>query len=216
MKKIILLIALLISFSNFSQSIWKKGADLYKNNNVKEVKIYQLNPENENQKRLWDSESYDREGRIIEKKRFQSNGKFESHYKFEYPNDKSRILISFDKKGKEIKRIDQEYDLSDDENPLIKYSESGFFEYEYDENGNITKVWRIKTDPKQLQTENFYNENGHLIKSKSLITNRDRKSTYISTSTYELDKDGNILKITTESKGKTTSIAVYEYKKYGT
>ncbi|WP_189362866.1 hypothetical protein [Algibacter mikhailovii] len=216
MKRTILLLTLIITYSGFSQSMWKKVADKYKQNNIEEVKIYQQNVENKNQKRLWDWEFYDREGRLIEKKRFQSNRKFESHYKFEYPNNKSRILISFDKKGNEIKQIDQEFDLSNDKNPLIKFSESGFFEYEYNKNGDITKVWRIKDDPKRLQTENFYNEKGYLIKSKSLVFTSDRKSTFISTSTYDLDENGSILKITTESNGKVKSIAVYEYKKYST
>jgi len=180
---------LIITYSSFSQSMWKKAADKYKQNNIKEVKIYQTNVENKNQKRLWDWEFYDRDGRLIEKKRFKKNGKFESHYKFEYPNKKSRILISFDKKGNEIKRIDQEFDLSDDKNPLNQFSESGFFEYEYNENGGITKVWRIKDEPKRLQTENFYNEKGYLIKSKSLVFTSDRKTTFISTSTYDLDEN---------------------------
>ena len=76
MKKILLLLTLIISYSSFSQSIWKKAADLRKLNLIKETTIYLLNPENINEKRIWDWESYDKVGRLIESKRFLKNEKF--------------------------------------------------------------------------------------------------------------------------------------------
>lgn len=214
MKKTILFLALIISFSSFSQSMWKKEADRYKQNGIKEVKIYLLDLEHQNEKRLWDWEFYDKNGRMIEKKRFQPNGALESHFKFEYPNDTSRILISYNDKGKEIKRVDQEFDLSGDKNPQNQYSKNGAFEYEYNKAGDVTKVWRVKDNPKRLQTENVYDEKGFLIESKSLVFTNNQKSNYISTSTYCVDNTGNISKITTEANGTITSVAIYEYVKH--
>lgn len=196
--------------------MWKKKADLYKRNGIKEVKIYQINTYNKNEKRLWDWEFYDREGRLIEKKRFNSNSTLKTHYKFEYPNNKSRILISLDSNGNELKRDNQNFDLSNENNTLKKFSDDGYFEYEYNDNGDITKVWRIKENPKLLQTENIYNENGYLVISKRLVFTKKRKSSFISINSYTLDENGNILKIITESKGIIRNVVVYEYEKYST
>ncbi len=215
MKKVILLTTLLISCSGFSQSIWKKLADVRKNNKIKETCIYQVDLENPNKKRLWDWNSYDREGRLVESKRYFPNGKIKTHYKFEHPSPKTRILISLDKREKEIERIDQEYDLSGKKEPLKEFSDNGIFRYEYDENGNTTKVWRIKEKPELLQTEVEFDENNLRVLVKSLVFSRDR-STYISNSKFERDSEGNIKKVTYEAKGKTTSIEIHEHKKYST
>lgn len=215
MKKLILLTTFLISCSGFSQSIWKKLADVRKNNKIKETSIYQVDLENPNKKRLWDWNSYDREGRLVESKRYFPNGKIKTHYKFEHPNPKNRILISLDKRGKVIERINQEYDLSGEKEPLKEFSDNGIFRYEYDENGNTTKVWRIKEKPELLQTEVEFDENNLRVLVKSLIFSRDR-STYISTGKFERDSEGNIKKVKYEAKGKTTSIEIHEHNKYST
>jgi len=216
MRRITILLTLLISISSFSQTLWKKQADLRKKNNIKETKIYQQNPENSKQTRLWDWNFFDKEGRIVESKRYLPNGKFKTHYKFEYPNNKSRILIYLNDDGKETKRVEQEYDLSGEKEPQIEISKSGIFRYEYDENGNKTKVWNIKKNPKTLQTEVFFDENNLRIKEKLLITDRKNKTTYIMTRIYERDEDGNILKITSEVKGEIDSIEIHEHEKYST
>ena len=75
MKYKILLLTLLTSSFCFSQSIWKKQADLRKRNDIKETKIFQQSPLNSEQKRLWDWELYDINGRLVESKRFLPNGK---------------------------------------------------------------------------------------------------------------------------------------------
>ncbi|WP_412983915.1 hypothetical protein [Pontimicrobium sp. IMCC45349] len=214
MKRKILFLTLIISYSSFSQSLWKKGADLRKQNGIKETTIYLLNPKDENDKRIWDWNSYDKEGRLIESKRFLKSGELESHYKFEHPNNKTRILIYLDKRGKEIKRVDQKYDLSGEKETLNEYSKSGIFRYEYDKNGNKTKVWNIKKKPAVLQTEVFLNENNLRYKERLLIT-RKFGSAYM-TRIYERDKSGNILKIISELDGEIDSIEIHEHKKYST
>lgn len=213
MKKTVLVIALLFSISSFSQSIWKKLADMRKNNNIKETSIYQVNLENPKKKRIWDWNSFDRQGRLIEAKRYLANGKLKTHYKFEHPNPKTRVLISYDKGGKEIERIKQNYDLSEEKEPLREFSENGFFRYEYDKNGNTTKVWRTKEKPELLQTEVIFDENNLRIIEKSLVF-RQNRTTYISIRKYERDSNGNVERITTESNGKITSIEIHEHKKY--
>jgi hypothetical protein len=214
MKNIMLFFTLFISSLCFSQSIWKKQADLRKENQVKETKIYQQNPKNPDQKRIWNWELYDKTGRLIESKRFLPNGKVETHYKFEYPTDKTRTLIILNKIGKEEKRIDQKFDLSDDKRTLIAESENGIFGYEYDNRGNTIKVWRIKENPKQLQTEAFYNDDNLRVKEKLLIKKSDGSS-YISTRTYERDEKGNILKITTYGENNMVeSIEIHEHEKH--
>lgn len=216
MKKIILLLTLIITCSGFSQSIWKKGADLKKRNGIKETTIYQQNPENENERRIWDWSSYDKEGRLIESKRFLKNEELKTHYKFEYPTNKTRILIYLDKRGNETKRVEQEFDLSGEKEPLVEKSKSGIFRYEYDDNGNKIRVWNIKKSPEVLQTEVFFNEDNLRVKEKLLITDRKNKTTYIMTRIYERDENGNILKITSETKGEIDSIEIHEHKKYST
>jgi uncharacterized protein YxeA len=214
MKNIILPLILLISNVCLSQSIWKKQADLRKENGIKETTIYQQNPKNSEQKRIWDWELYDRNGRLIESKRFQPNGKVKNHYKFEYPTDKKRVLVILNKRGKEKERIKQRFDLSNDKKTLISESENGIFGYEYDDNGNTTKVWRIKENPKQLQTEIFYDENNLRIKENLRINKRDGSS-YISKRIYERDEEGNILKILTYGEDNSIeSIEIHEHRKH--
>lgn len=215
MKKAILLaVVFLISFSGLSQSIWKKLADVRKDNKIKETSVYLVNLENPEEKRLWDWNSYDRAGKLVESKRYLPNGNIKTHYKFEHPSAKTRVLISLDKRGKEIERIEQVYDLSGEKEPLKEFSDNGFFRYEYDENGNTTKVWRIKEKPELLQTEVVFDENDLRILVKSLVFGQNG-STYISTSKYERDSEGNIMKVTIEAKGKTTNIEIHEHIKYG-
>jgi len=214
MKNIILPLILLISSVCLSQSIWKKQADLRQKNQIKETTIYLQNPQNSKQKRIWDWELYDRNGRLIESKRFLPNGKVKSHYQFEYPTDKTRVLIVLNKRGKEEKRIDQQFDLSNDKEQMVSESESGILGYEYDENGNTTKVWRIKESPKLLQLEIFYDENDLRIKEKQVINKRDG-SFYISTRIYERDKEGNILKITSYGENDVIeSIELHDHEKH--
>lgn len=214
MKNIILLLTLLISSFSFSQSIWKKQADLRKKNGIKETKIYQQNLENSKQKQIWEWELYDKNGRLIESKRFLPNGKLKSHYKFDYPSDRKRILVTLNKRGNEEKRTEQKFDLSDDKKQLIAESDNGIFGYEYDDKGNTTKVWRIKENPKQLQTEVFYDNNNLRIKENLLIRKRDGTS-YISTRIYDRDEDGNILRIVTyDENDKINSIEIHEHEKH--
>lgn len=216
MKKAIILLTLIITYSSFSQSIWKKGVDLRKRNGIKETTIYLQNLDKENEKSIWDWSFYDKEGRLIESKRYLENGKLKTHFKFEYPTNKTRILIYLDEHGKETKRVEQEFDLSGEKEPLVEKSKSGIFRYEYDENGNKIKVWNIKKNPEVLQTEVFFNEDNLRVKEKLLITDSKNKTTYIMTRIYERDENGNILKITSEAKGEIDSIEIHEHKKYST
>ena len=181
------------------KNLWKKEADFNKQNRIKETSIYLQNLNNKKKKRLWDWSLYDRDGRVIEKKRYLEDGRLETHYKFEYPNNKTRILIYLDKKGKELRRVEQKFDLSGEKEPLVEISESGIFRYEYDKKGNTTKVWNIKNKPETLQTEAFFNDKNLRIKENLLITDRKNKTTYIMTRIYERDKNGNILKIISET-----------------
>ncbi|RED42997.1 hypothetical protein DFQ10_107185 [Winogradskyella eximia] len=205
---------MIITYSSFSQSIWKKGADLKKRNGIKETTIYLQNLDNESEKRIWDWSSYDKEGKLIESKRFLENGKLKTHFKFEYPTKKTRILIYLDKRGNETKRVQQEFDLSGEKEPLVEKSKSGIFRYEYDENGNKIKVWNIKKNPEVLQTEVFFDENNLRYKERLLIT-RKFGSEYM-TRIYTRDKSGNILKIISEMEGEINSIEIHEHKKYST
>ena len=158
---------------------------------------------------------FDKEGRLIESKRYLANGKLNTHYRFEYPTNKTRILISVNNRGKEIERIDQNFDLSDEKEPLEEFNKRKTLRYEYDEKGNTTKVWRISENPPLLQTEVFYDSNSLRTKENLLVTKQDG-STYIMTRVYERDESGNILKITSEAEGKVDSIEIHEHKKYST
>jgi len=102
-KNKILLLTFLISGIAFSQNKLKKEINLRKENHIKESREYQQNPKNPKQKKLLDWRLYNREGLLIENKLFLSF--YNSHYKFEYLDTTSQILISLDTNGKEIERI---------------------------------------------------------------------------------------------------------------
>ena len=214
MKKFTLILALLLPVFGFSQTIWKKEADLRKQNKIKETRKYVQSVENPESKWLRDWLFYDRSGRLIESKRYRNNGEVETHHKFEYLNQTTRILIILNADGQESNRIEQEFDLTDTPKPLKSTNSSGILGFEYDEHGNLTKVWRIKENPKVLQQEAFYDENNLPYKKINRVRKRDASHFY-QTSFYERDEDGNILKITTESNGNVIGISIYEHKKYG-
>ena len=113
MKKILVPVFLMTTLSSIGQSVYRKDADLKKQNGIEQTEIYLLDKSKSMNAILFQSNSYDKNGRTIETKSYALNGKLDSHSKFEYRNDTIRIKVSVDSTETELKRIEQKFDLSE-------------------------------------------------------------------------------------------------------
>ncbi|MFC5196576.1 hypothetical protein ACFPH8_14635 [Bizionia hallyeonensis] len=214
MTKLLTSIFLLIALITNAQSVYKKSSDLKKRNKIKQTDRYLLDKSKSINPMLFGSYVYDRNGRIIDSKKFLPNGKFSSHSQFEYPNDTIRIKILFDSTGVEIKKIEQKVDLSEKEIEREKVDDKNF-EYVYDSNGNIAKIYKIKDNKKSLLMENKYNDNNYLIQESFFEFKLD--GTKIpQVIIYTRDESDNILRITRMSENEIEYIEFYTHKKYST
>ena len=196
-----------------SQNNWKIQADLKKDNNVKESKVYLIT--NDNDKKLIGWYLYDKQGRELEQKSISTNGEINSHYKFEYPNDSIRFFSSIDKNGNEISKKSQKFSLtaeslesktSDKISPIIK---------EYNSQGNMTKVWKRLDDGKILLSKFSYDKN-NLRTREILYLEKEGKSVLNTKRIIYRDQNGLLEKIVAKQKGKVDFVTVYEYEKYST
>jgi len=214
MKNTIFLILFLISSIGFSQNIFKKEIQLRKSNKIKETSFYIKYPKGK--KYLKKIEHYDRNGLLVELKKFGENGNIVERLTFEYPNDQTRILNEYDKNDSLVTSYNQKFDSSNILEPNKRKSDSKKFKYKYDKKGNLKEVWRLDLKKPLLQTEKFYNEQNRLVKQRLLIFVMIPKKYYYLTTEYKLDEDGNILEIKSIKNGKKKNTETREHKKYST
>lgn len=209
MRKIIFLLTLLVSFSCFSQSNRKIEADLIKRNRIKKTTVYTQDIDNNIKKRIWYWSLYDKEGRVIELKRFWVDEQKNEHYRFEYPNNKTQIILTFDNSGKIKFRSEREYNFSLVKEPRLFVSKNGQYRYVYDNKNNTREVWNLKKRPQTLLTKLFFDENNLIKKQKRNLPNGK-----IFTLKYKRDKYGNLSKITARVNGVIDYIETYKHEKY--
>ena len=214
MKNTIFLILFLISSIGFSQNIFKKEIQLRKSNKIKETSFYIKYPKGK--KYLKKIEHYDRNGLLVELKKFDENGNISERLTFEYPNDQTRILTEYDKNDSLITSYNQKFDSSNILEPNKRKSDSKKFKYKYDKEGNLAEVWRLDLKKPIIQTESFYDEQNRLIKQRLLIFEMFPKKYYYLTTEYKLDEYGNILEIKSIKNGKNKNTETREHKKYST
>ena len=214
MTKLLTSIILFASLVTNAQSIYKKSSELKKRNEIKQTDRYLLDKSKSINPMFFGSYVYDRNGRIIDSKEFFPNGKFSSHSKFEYPNDTIRIKILLDSTGVELKKIEQKVDLSEKKIERENIDNKNF-EYVYDSNGNIAKIYKIKDNKKSLLMEKKYNDNNYLIQESFFEFKLDRTK-IPQVIIYTRDESDNILRITRMSENEIEYIEFYTHKKYST
>ena len=214
MKNTFFLLLFLISSIGFSQNIFKKEIQLRKSNKIKETSFYVKYPKGE--KYLKKIEFYDRNGLLVELKKFDEKGNAEKRLTFEYPNDQTRILTEYDRNDSLVTSYNQKFDSSNILEPNKRKSDSKKFKYKYNKEGDLKEVWRLDLKKPLLQTENFYNEQNRLIKQRLLIFEMFPQKYYYLTIEYELDENGNILEINYIENGKKNITETLEHKKYST
>jgi hypothetical protein len=215
MKIITFIPIILFAISSFGQSVYKKDADLNKLNNIKESEIYFVDIENLNKKNLIQVNYYDRDGRNIETKGYFPRKKFKMHYKYEYPNDTTQIRISLDQEGSTMEEISWKFDLSEKVVPTLSKPNSKNRKYEYDQNGNVTKIWKLNNDSQKLVTETEYDQNNLVIK-QGYFSFKSNGTKEWQVRIYDRDAGGKIIKITTMKGDDVIDIVIYKYKKYST
>ena len=215
MKKtniLILIVFILISNIGYSQNTFKKEIQLRKVNKIKETSFFIKY--RKGKKTLTKTEFYDRNGLLIELRKFDKNGNINEKLTFEYPTEQTRFLKEYNGENNLTDSYTQNFDTREVFEPNKRKSDSKKFKYKYDDIGNLKEVWRLDLKKKMLQTESFYNEQKILIKQRILIFEIYPKKYYYLTTEFKIDEKGNVLEIKSIKDGKTENTETREYKKW--
>jgi len=212
MIKILSILCMFFTNILCSQNNWKIQADLKKNNSVKESKVFLVEPDKPNEKKLIGTYFYNKQGVEIEQIGYSLNGEIESHYIFKFPNDSTRVFISIDENGEEISKGSQAFKLSDKKPEAKTTSDDGQLRFEYDSNDRMVKVWKIQEEKDLLLTEIFYNKKN--LRVKEIMHNGMRGRLQKSVRIIKRKDNGLLETIITKEKGKKDIIMKYEYVKY--
>ena len=165
MKKtniLVLITFILTSSLGFSQNISKKEIELRKENNIQETSFFIKY--RKGKKTLTKTEFYDRNGLIVELRKFDKNGELNEKLTFHYPTEQTRTLKEYDGGNNLTNSYTQKFDTREILEPNKRKSDSKKFKYKYDNYDNLLEVWRLDLKEKMLQTEKFYNEQNRLTK----------------------------------------------------
>lgn len=162
--------------------------------------------------------SYDEMNRVTEVihyDRFYSHENPEDKYIYDYSSDNSRTMRVFEYSDDEINDNRTSVAYYDENNNIIKNKDGKIYEYEYDDEKNIVKEFIIRTDPDHIHTftddyqKMFDYDRGKLVAEYFIGNDGERDDEYFS---YNYDKKGNLVSITSRSNSEKGEGRIIEYK----
>jgi|GEM_PF-3831361 len=216
MRFLILLSILLLQAQGFSQSRQKREADLRKANKLEETHVFLQDVEDSNKRNLYYVENYDRLGRVIAKRTYNRLGRYQSYLHFEYPTDSTRVFISLSDDGRVLNKLQKPYDLLDRPSPTPQFNKNKNLKFEYNTQGQLTKVWQLSKYADRLRVENVYSPEGWLLEETHRIPRKDDDPYYL-TYSYSRDSNGLIEQVVTKrDDGTIESKALYTHTSFTT
>lgn len=179
-----------------------------KNGKIKVGKVYK-----------WNKSSFNDQGNLIAKSRYDSKGNLLSSYSYVYDGNDNLIRVDY-KSNEDETYIDQKYDYNSDGQLIHHYfmnkneEITSSTELFYNQNGNkIEEIWKDGTFLKK-RVEYAYDENDNIIERREYDSNDEfYKESFFK---YDYDKDGNILmKYIVKKDGTVTHTCGYKKSEAG-
>lgn len=203
------LLLLLICGSALSQSREKREADIRMANQLEETHVFRQNPTDSTLRVLHYVENYDSRGRAIAKRTYDTRGHHLSYWQFEYPTDSTRVVLILMDDGRVIGKQQKPYNMLDRPQAMPEFNKNKTLQYEYNEDGQLSKVWSISPNWKDILHASYtYSPEGWLLESRQRKPRKDAPFYYL-VHTYDRNYDGTIYRLTTTADDIVESIEYY-------